>query len=64
MLISTNQEKLSGIALGCSLEGKTNNDRVSSLNLSCYLRNPQRSANGIDLKRLNMLLAVIEKKGG
>ena len=26
MLISTNQEQLSGIALGCSLEGKTYND--------------------------------------
>ena len=26
--------------------------------------NPQRSSNGFDLKRLNMLLAVIEKRGG
>lgn len=65
MLISTNQEKLSGIALGCSLEGvRPIMIESQALTSAATYGNPQRSANGIDLKRLNMLLAVIEKRGG
>ena len=65
MLISTNQEKLSGIALGCSLEGiRPIMIESQALTSAATYGNPQRSANGIDIKRLNMLLAVIEKRGG
>jgi DNA repair protein RadA/Sms len=65
LLISTNQEKLSGIALGCSLEGiRPIMIESQALTSAATYGNPQRSANGIDIKRLNMLLAVIEKRGG
>ena len=65
MLISTNQEQLSGIALGCSLEGvRPIMIETQALTSPATYGNPQRSANGIDIKRLNMLLAVIEKRGG
>ena len=65
MLISTNQEKLSGIALGCSLEGiRPIMIESQALTSAATYGNPQRSANGIDIKRLNLLLAVIEKRGG
>jgi len=65
MLISTNQEELSGIALGCSLEGvRPIMIESQALTSPATYGNPQRSANGIDIKRLNMLLAVIEKRGG
>ena len=65
MLISTNQEQLSGIALGCSLEGaRPIMIETQALTSPATYGNPQRSANGIDVKRLNMLLAVIEKRGG
>ena len=65
MLISTNEEQLSGIALGCSLEGiRPIMIEAQALTSAATYGNPQRSANGIDLKRLNMLLAVIEKRGG
>ena len=65
MLISTNQEQLSGIALGCSLEGvRPVMIETQALTSPATYGNPQRSANGIDIKRLNMLLAVIEKRGG
>lgn len=65
MLISTNEEQLSGIALGCSLEGiRPIMIEAQALTSRATYGNPQRSANGIDLKRLNMLLAVIEKRGG
>ncbi len=65
MLISTNEEQLSGIALGCSLEGiRPIMIEAQALTSTATYGNPQRSANGIDLKRLNMLLAVIEKRGG
>ena len=63
MLISTNQEQLSGIALGCSLEGlRPIMIETQALTSPATYGNPQRSANGIDIKRLNMLLAVIEKE--
>ena len=65
MLISTNQEQLSGIALSCSLEGvRPIMIETQALTSPATYGNPQRSANGIDIKRLNMLLAVIEKRGG
>ena len=65
MLISTNQEKLSGIALGCSMEGnRPIMIEAQALTSPATYGNPQRSSNGLDLKRLNMLLAVIEKRGG
>ena len=65
MLISANQEKLSGIALSCSMEGvRPIMIEAQALTSPATYGNPQRSSNGLDLKRLNMLLAVIEKRGG
>ena len=65
MLISSNQEKLSGIALSCSMEGlRPIMIEAQALTSPATYGNPQRSSNGFDLKRLNMLLAVIEKRGG
>ena len=65
MLISSNQEKLSGIALSCSMEGlRPIMIEAQALTSPATYGNPQRSSNGLDLKRLNMLLAVIEKRGG
>lgn len=65
MLISSNEEKLSGIALSCSIEGlRPIMIEAQALTSAATYGNPQRSSNGLDLKRLNMLLAVIEKRGG
>ena len=65
MLISANQEELSGIALSCSMEGiRPIMIEAQALTSPATYGNPQRSSNGFDLKRLNMLLAVIEKRGG
>ncbi len=65
MLISSNQERLSGIALSCSMEGlRPIMIEAQALTSPATYGNPQRSSNGLDLKRLNMLLAVIEKRGG
>ena len=65
ILISPREPGLSGIALGATLEGNRplileTQALVSPTNYG----NPQRSSTGYDHKRLNMLLAVIEKRLG
>ena len=65
ILISTNQDKLSGSAIAATLEGlRPMLIEVQALVSTAAYGTPQRSATGFDLRRLNMLLAVMEKRCG
>jgi len=65
VLLSQREDSLSGIAVAASLEGNRPMlmELQSLVGVSPYAT-PQRSATGLDSRRLSMLLAVIEKKGG
>ncbi|MCP3659117.1 MAG: DNA repair protein RadA [Bacteroidetes bacterium] len=63
ILLSQRYENLSGISIGSFIEGnRPLLIEVQSLVSRATYGNPQRSTTGFDLKRLNMLLAVLEKK--
>ena len=63
VLVSSSEEKLSGSAIGASLEGiRPLMIEVQALVSTAAYGTPQRSATGFDNKRLNMLLAVLEKR--
>ncbi len=65
ILISQREGDLSGIAIGATLEGnRPLLIEVQSLVSPSAYGTPQRSCTGFDTKRLNMLLAVLEKRGG
>ncbi len=65
ILISNRDTKLSGTAIASTFEGqKTFLVEVQSLVTPAVYGTPQRSCNGFNVKRLNMLLAVLEKKCG
>lgn len=65
ILISNNDEGLSGIAIAATLEGmRPLLVEVQALVSTAAYGMPQRSATGFDAKRLNMLLAVLEKRCG
>lgn len=65
MLLSQHNEGLSGTAIAASLEGmRSFLIEVQALVSSAAYGNPQRSATGFDLRRMNMLLAVLEKRAG
>ena len=65
ILISQKDHDLSGIAIGATLEGnRPMLIEVQSLVSTANYGTPQRSSTGFDAKRLNMLLAVLEKRGG
>ncbi|NJN27888.1 MAG: DNA repair protein RadA [Cyclobacteriaceae bacterium] len=65
ILISQREEGLSGIAIGATLEGnRPLLIEVQSLVSTAAYGTSQRSCTGFDAKRLNMLLAVLEKRGG
>lgn len=65
ILISNNEEKLSGISIASTLEGiRPILVEVQALVSTAAYGTPQRSATGFDLRRLNMLLAVLEKRCG
>ena len=65
VLISENKEQLSGVTIGCMIEGnRAIMLEVQALTSPATYGNPQRSATGYDLRRLNMLLAVLEKRAG
>lgn len=56
---------LSGIAVSAMLDGSRSFlIEVQSLVSSAAYGTPQRSATGFDVRRLNMLLAVLEKRAG
>ena len=63
IFIGRNPEKLSGISITATMEGiRPLLIEVQSLVSSAAYGTPQRSATGFDLRRLNMLLAVLEKR--
>jgi DNA repair protein RadA/Sms len=65
ILISSNEEKLSGISIAVTLDGvRPFLLEVQSLVSSAAYGMPQRSTTGYDSRRLNMLLAVLEKRAG
>ncbi len=65
ILISEREEKLSGVAVSATAEGaRPLLIEIQSLVSSAVYGTPQRSATGFDTKRMNMLLAVLEKKCG
>lgn len=65
MLLSNSGEDLSGSAIGCTIEGvRPFLIEVQSLVSTAAYGTPQRSVTGYDSKRLNMLLAVLEKRVG
>ncbi|MBR1386898.1 MAG: DNA repair protein RadA [Alloprevotella sp.] len=65
MLISQNDNSLSGIAIAAAMEGvRPFLIEVQALVSTAAYGTPQRSATGFDLRRLNMLLAVLEKRVG
>lgn len=65
ILISQREENLSGITIGSMLEGnRPLMIEIQSLVSPATYGTPQRSSTGFDAKRLNMLLAVLEKRGG
>ena len=63
LFIGRNPEKLSGIAVTATMEGiRPLLIEVQALVSTAAYGTPQRSATGFDLRRLNMLLAVLEKR--
>ena len=65
ILIGKSDEKLSGTAICASVEGsRPFLIEVQALVSTAVYGTPQRSTTGINSKRLNMLLAVLEKRAG
>lgn len=65
ILISHREELLSGTAIATSMEGlRPLLIEIQSLVSTAAYGTPQRSTTGYDTKRLNMLLAVLEKRCG
>ena len=65
ILITTRDEPVSGIAIAASLEGmRPILIEIQALVSSAAYGTPQRSSTGFDLRRLSMLLAVLEKRCG
>lgn len=65
ILLSQRDEELSGIAIAATLEGaRPMLIETQALVSSAAYGTPQRSATGFDTKRMNMLLAVLEKRCG
>lgn len=65
LLLSTSREGLSGISIAAAVEGvRPFLIEVQALVSSAAYGTPQRSSTGFDARRLNMLLAVLEKRVG
>lgn len=65
LLLTENREGLSGIAISSAIEGvRPFLVETQALVSSAAYGTPQRSATGFDQRRLNMLLAVLEKRVG
>ena len=65
ILLSHNDESLSGVAVGGVIDGiRPYLLEVQSLVSNAAYGTPQRSATGYDMKRLAMLIAVLEKRVG
>ena len=65
LLISNNKLALSGNAIASTIEGiRPIMIEIQALVSSAVYGTPQRSTTGFNSKRLNMLLAVLEKRAG
>jgi len=65
ILLSQHEEPLSGIAIAATMEGlRPLMIEVQALVTQAVYGTPQRTVSGLDLRRLQLLLAVLEKRGG
>lgn len=65
LLLTQNHDGLSGVAIAAAIEGiRPFLIETQALVSSAAYGTPQRSATGFDIRRLNMLLAVLEKRAG
>ena len=65
LLITQKEEQLSGIAIAASIEGmRPLLIEGQALVTQSVYGTPQRTVSGFDLRRLQLLLAVLEKRGG
>ena len=65
LLLTQNHEGLSGVAIAASIEGvRPFLIETQALVSTAAYGTPQRSATGFDVRRMNMLLAVLEKRAG
>ncbi|MCD7929982.1 MAG: DNA repair protein RadA [Tannerellaceae bacterium] len=65
LLLIQNHDGLSGVAIAAAIEGvRPFLIETQALVSSAVYGTPQRSATGFDLRRMNMLLAVLEKRAG
>ena len=65
ILLTQHEEPLSGIAIAATMEGlRPLMIEVQALVTSAVYGTPQRTVSGMDLRRLQLLLAVLEKRGG
>ena len=65
LLLSQHDEPLSGIAIAATMEGqRPMMIEVQALATQAVYGTPQRTVSGLDLRRLQLLLAVLEKRGG
>lgn len=65
MLLSQSDEELSGVAIGVTIDGaRPFLIETQALVSTAAYGTPQRSVTGFDSKRMNMLLAVLEKRVG
>ncbi len=65
ILITQKEESLSGIAIAATIEGQRPLlIEVQALVTQSVYGTPQRTVNGFDNRRLQLLLAVLEKRGG
>lgn len=65
VLLSKREENVSGVAVAATIEGmRPMLIEVQALVSSAAYGTPQRSTTGFDLRRMNMLLAVLEKRSG
>ncbi|HRN93144.1 MAG TPA: DNA repair protein RadA [Chitinophagales bacterium] len=65
ILLTQREEELSGIAIAAMMEGaRPLLIETQALVTPAFYGTPQRSATGFDVRRMNMLLAVLEKRSG
>jgi len=65
LLLTQGNDELSGVAIAAAIEGvRPFLIETQALVSTAAYGTPQRSATGFDLRRLNMLLAVLEKRVG
>lgn len=65
LLLTQNHEGLSGVSISAAIEGvRPFLIETQALVSTAAYGTPQRSATGFDIRRMNMLLAVLEKRAG